>query len=139
MRKVTKEEYIETIHVLQKLGGRAKTGQIAGHMGVRPPSVTQMLVKLQGEGLVEYEPFIGAKLTPAGAKLARELMARHRVIGDFFEILGIEADIAERDACVIEHHMSKESAARLRKFVEFVQSSPRDPKWVGKFREYCGD
>ena len=52
MKRLTKEEYIEAIHVLQRPGGKAKTGDIARHMGVRPPSVTQMLGKLQEEGLV---------------------------------------------------------------------------------------
>lgn len=137
MRKLTREEYIETIHVLQKESGRAKTGRIAAHMGVRPPSVTQMLGKLQSDGLVEYEPYLGAKLTPKGNKLARELMARHRVIADLLEILGIENEQAEKDACVIEHHMSPESAERLKKFVEFVQAAPKDPQWVVRFRRYC--
>ncbi len=137
MKRLTREEYIEAIHVLQKPVGRAKTGQIAAHMGVRPPSVTQMLIKLKDEGLVDYEPFVGAKLTPKGNALARELMARHKVIADLLEILGIDRETAEKDACVIEHHMSRESAARLKQFVEFVQSAPRDPQWVERFRKYC--
>ncbi len=137
MKRLTKEEYIETIHVLQKTGGRAKTGEIAARMGVRPPSVTQMLAKLQDEGLVAYEPFMGAKLTPKGARLAKDLMARHRVIADFLEILGIDSETAENDACLIEHQMSTESAERLKRFVEFIQSAPRDPQWVERFRKYC--
>jgi DtxR family Mn-dependent transcriptional regulator len=135
MKQLTKEEYIEAIHTLQK--PVAKTGEIARHMGVRPPSVTQMLVKLKEEGLVEYEPFVGARLTQKGERLAGELLARHKVIADFLVILGIDMDQAEKDACVIEHHMSRESAARLKQFVEFIQSAPRDPQWVGKFRKYC--
>ena len=137
MRKLTKEEYIETIDNLQKGNGRAQTGKIAQQLGVRPPSVTQMLGKLQGEELVEYEPYLGAKLTSKGQRLAMELSSRHRVIADFLEILGINEDLAETDACVIEHHMSRESAARLKQFVEFIQSTPRDPKWVERFRTYC--
>ncbi|MBA3046457.1 MAG: metal-dependent transcriptional regulator [Candidatus Thermoplasmatota archaeon] len=137
MMQVTKEEYIETIYAILKIGKRASTGQIAERMGIRPPSVTQMLAKLQDEGLVNYEPYLGARLTPMGQKLARGLIERHRVIADFLVILGIDYEIAEKDACVIEHHMSKASAARLKKFVEFIRSSPRDPKWMEKFREYC--
>ena len=137
MRQLTKEEYIETIYDLQKAGGRAQTGQIARVMEVRPPSVTQMLVKLQEDGLVEYEPYVGARLTRKGNKLAKELLARHRVIADFLEILGIDREQAEKDACVIEHHMSPTSAKRLKQFVEFVQSAPRDPQWVERFRKYC--
>jgi DtxR family Mn-dependent transcriptional regulator len=136
LRKLTKEEYIETIHSLQG-SGRAKTGDIARALGVRPPSVTQMLSKLQEEGLVGYEPYLGAVLTRKGRRLAGDLMARHKVIADFLEILGIDRVTAERDACVIEHHLSPASAARLNQFVEFVQSSPRDPQWIARFLRYC--
>ena len=137
MKKLTMEEYIETIHILQKETGRAKTGRIAQSLGVRPPSVTQMLGKLGEEGLVEYEIYIGAKLTQKGQRLARELSSRHKTIADFLMILGIGEEQAERDACAMEHQMSRESAARLKLFVQFVQSAPGDPKWVGKFGEYC--
>jgi len=137
MRRVTKEEYIEAIYALQKLGKKAQTGQIADNMDVKPPSVTEMLGKLQDEGLVKYEPYLGAELTSKGEKLAKELIARHKIIADFLEILGIERDNAETDACVIEHHMSKESAQRLKQFVEFIQTAPKDPLWIERFRTYC--
>ena len=137
MRRVTKEEYIEAIFALQKAGKKAQTGQIAENMDVKPPSVTEMFGKLQDEGLVNYEPYLGAELTPKGNKLAKELIARHKVIADFLEILGIERNIAETDACVIEHHMSPESAMRLKQFVEFIQTAPKDPLWIERFRAYC--
>lgn len=137
MRRITKEEYIETIFELQEDGQRVQTGRIAEHMDVKPPSVTEMLGKLQEDGLVNYEPYIGAELTAKGERLAEKLMEIHKVIADFLEILGIEREQAEADACIIEHHMSRESAERLKQFVEFVQTAPKDPLWIEKFRKYC--
>ncbi|MCK5024231.1 MAG: metal-dependent transcriptional regulator [Thermoplasmata archaeon] len=137
MRRITKEEYIETIFALQKDSVKVQTGQIAQRMDVKPPSVTEMLGKLQDEGLVNYEPYIGAELTSKGEKLARELLETHKVISDFLEILGIDKDVAEHDACIIEHHMSRESAQRLKMFVEFIQTAPKDPKWIENFLMYC--
>lgn len=137
MRRITKEEYIETVYMFEKKDGRAQTGQIAEHMDVKPPSVTEMLQKLQEEGLVKYEPYLGATLTEKGKKMARELMARHKVIADFLEIIGVQKELAERDACQIEHQASADTMARLRKFVEFVQTAPKDPKWIEHFKEYC--
>jgi len=137
MRRITKEEYIETIFELQEDGQRVQTGQIAQHMEIKPPSVTEMLGKLQEDGLVEYEPYLGAELTPKGEKLAKELIARHKVIADFLEILGIERGQANADACIIEHHMSPESAERLKQFVEFIQAAPKDPLWIERFKRYC--
>ena len=137
MRRVTREEYIEVIFELCEEGQKVQTGQIAERMDVKPPSVTEMLGKLQDDGLVKYEPYIGVELTAKGKKLAMELMATHKVIADFLEILGIDRENAEIDACVIEHHMSKESAQRLKQFVEFIQTAPKDPLWIEMFKTYC--
>jgi DtxR family Mn-dependent transcriptional regulator len=137
MRRITKEEYIETVFKFEKDGGKAQTGQIAEHMDVKPPSVTEMLRKLQDEGLVNYEPYLGATLTEKGKKMADELMARHKIIADFLEIIGVERELADVDACQIEHHVSRASAEQLRKFVEFIRTAPRDPQWIENFRKYC--
>ncbi len=136
MRQKTIEEYIETIYVLEKKEGCAHTGRIAAEMNVKPPSVTEMLQKLQNEGVVRYEAYAGATLTLSGKKKARELMKRHRVIADFIEIIGVERGAAEIDACQIEHHVSSKTMRRLEKFVEFIHSAPHDPKWIEHFKHY---
>ena len=64
--------------------------------------------------------------------------ARHKVIAEFLVILGIDRTLAEDDACIIEHHLSPESAERVKQFVEFIQTSSMDPEWIEKFRAYCG-
>ena len=137
MRRITIEEYIETIYALEKREGAAHTGSIASEMGVKPPSVTEMLQKLERSGLVKYKPFGGATLTNAGRKKARELMNRHRVIADFIEILGVKREQAELDACQMEHHVSSETVEKLERFVEFVHNAPADPKWIGHFQHFC--
>ena len=137
MRRKTVEEYLESIWVLEMKDGCAHTGAIASKMGVRPPSVTEMLQKLQMEGFVTYQPFIGAKLTRSGRKKARELMRKHRVIADFIEFLGIGRELAEVDACEMEHHVSKRTMERLEKFVTFVRDAPRDPRWISHYHHYC--
>ena len=57
MRYKTIEEYIETICVLEQRNGRAQTGMIATHLGVKPPSITEMLQKLERQGLIHYESY----------------------------------------------------------------------------------
>ena len=137
MRRKTVEEYIETIYVLEKKDGVAHTGQIALELGVRPPTVTEMLQKLKKDGLVKYEAYLGANLTTKGKRMGRELMKKHKVLADLLEIIGVSRDLAEVDACKIEHHVSKETLERLEKFVEFVKDSPKDPRWLEHFNEYC--
>ncbi len=137
MRKKTLEEYIETISFLEDREGRAQTGKIASEMNVRPSSATEMLQKLQGEGLLKYETYSGATLTPAGQQLARDLKRKHGIIADFLEIIGVEKSVADADACQIEHHVSRESVEQLEKFVEFAKSSLHDPQWIENFRKFC--
>lgn len=137
MRQKTIEEYIEIIYVLEKKEGQARNREIASQMGVSPPSVTEMMKKLKDEGYVGYEPYKGAKLTSSGRKLARALMKKHEIIADFLEIIDVKRDLAEIDACQIEHHVSNKTMARLELFVKFVTEAPFSPKWVQHFRHYC--
>jgi Mn-dependent transcriptional regulator len=66
MRKKTIEEYIELIYILEQKDGHAHTGTIASEMDIKAPSVTQMLQKLEREGLVQYQSYTGATLTKKG-------------------------------------------------------------------------
>ena len=134
MRHKTIEEYIETIFILEQQEGRAQTGMIASRMGVKPPTITEMLQKLEREGLIHYESYTGATLTRSGKKMARELMQKHRIIADLLEILGIDYKQAETDACQIEHHVSPEALKRLEQFVEFARNDPVTTKSLNRFR-----
>jgi DtxR family Mn-dependent transcriptional regulator len=136
MKRKTTEEYIETIYVLQNRDGSAKTGEISSEMSVRPSSVTEMLQKLQEQGYIKYEPYKGATLTDFGKKIARELMKKHKIIADFLEIIGIERELAEADACQIKHHVTVKTLERLGKFVEFINNAPQEPKWIEHFNYY---
>jgi DtxR family Mn-dependent transcriptional regulator len=134
MRTRTIEEYIETICVLERRNGRAQTGMIASRMGVKPPSITEMLQKLEREGLIHYESYTGATLTILGKKMAQELMQKHRIIADFLEIFGIDRELAEADACQIEHHVSPETLKTLEQFVEFAKNDLVSTESITRFR-----
>jgi len=136
MKRKTIEEYIETIYILEKREVYAKTGKISLEMDIKPPSVTEMLQKLQEEGYVKYEPYKGAKLTDSGKKIAHALIKTHKIIADFLKIIGIERELAEVDACQIEHHGSSKTIDRLGKFVEFINNARREPKWIKHFNHY---
>ncbi len=136
MKQKTLEEYLEVIYILEKRDGRATTGNISSELDVKPPSVTEMLRKLEEDGYLEYEPYEGARLTKAGKKIARNLMESHETIADFLEIIGVRGEQAEVDACELEHHMSKNTLKKLKKFIEFIDDAPDEPKWVEHYRHY---
>ena len=137
MKRKRVEEYIEIIHALELEEGRAATGRIAAEMGVKPSSATEMLQKLQNEGLLHYESYAGATLTDSGRRLALELEGKHRAIADFLEIIGVDRSSAERDACQMEHHVGRETMERLKKFVQFAGLSSSQPIWIENFKRYC--
>ena len=134
MRPKTIEEYIETIFVLEQRNGRAQTGMIASRLGVKPPSITEMLQKLEREGLIHYESYTGATLTRSGKKMARELIQKHRIIADLLEIFGIDREMAEAEACQIEHHVSPETLKTLEQFVEFTRNDVATTESIRRFR-----
>ncbi len=137
VRKKTIEEYIETIYALEKREERAQTGMIAQEIDVKPPSVTEMLRKLEKCGLIEYESYSGATLTPTGRKMACDLQKKHKTVASFLEMLGVDHEIADADACQIEHHVSPETAERLRLFVDFLRGSPFGRECMERFGRYC--
>jgi DtxR family transcriptional regulator, Mn-dependent transcriptional regulator len=98
------EEYLETIYRLEEEGAIARTGEIARHLGVAPPSVTDMLQKLEKAGHIEYEPYKGAVLTPSGREIGRRQLEKHRIMQAFLqEVCGMGHKEAHEAACDMEH------------------------------------
>ncbi|MHA1230123.1 MAG: metal-dependent transcriptional regulator [Candidatus Helarchaeota archaeon] len=136
MRKITKEQYLEIIYLLQEQHGFAHTGDIADLLNIKAPSVSEMLAKLEKNGLIEYEPYKGARLSEKGMELAKQLIKKHETIADFLKMIGVDKNTAELDACKIEHHISDTSMDKLVKFLEFIKSAPYKPIWLENFLEF---
>ncbi len=137
MSKKTVEEYIEVIFALQKKHDHVRTNYVASAIGVAPPSVTEMMQKLNNKNLVNYVPYYGVTLTSDGEKMAKKLMKKHKILAEFLVIIGVDKKDADIDACQIEHHVSHRTMKRLNKFVEFVRDAPQDPRWLEHFKHFC--
>lgn len=119
------EEYLETILDVANEDGKAKTTTIAKHLHVSPASVTESLQSLNRKGLVEYEPYDGAKLTAEGERIVDRLKRRHRLIEVFLsDELKIDPDKVHLEACRLEHYMSDETADALCRWLEAPTMSP---------------
>ena len=136
MKQKTLVEYLEVIYLLEKKNDQAKTGEISSELDVKPPSVTEMLRKLEKEGYLEYERYEGVRLTDSGKNIAKNLMESHETIADFLEIIGLEKEQAELDACELEHLISKKTLRKLKKFIEFIDDAPDEPRWIEHYRHY---
>ncbi|MFB6202027.1 MAG: metal-dependent transcriptional regulator [Halorhabdus sp.] len=118
------EMYLKEIYLLSRDGGPARTGAIADRLDVSPPSVTQMLSRLQDEGLLEYQKRRGASLTADGTEQARDLLAKHCLIERFLvDGLGVTEGFHE-EACRLEHALSDDVAARLTRYVQRREACP---------------
>ena len=104
------EDYAKAMYSLSKRReGPVTTGELAERLGVTPATATSMLKRLAGLGLVDYLPYKGADLTPAGEKVALEVIRHHRLIETYLtEALGMPSDRVHEEAEVLEHYISEE-------------------------------
>lgn len=133
----TIEDYLETIYNLIERKGYARTKDIADELGVRPPSVTEMLKKLHEKKLVSYEKSSGVTLTSKGRKIAYAVKTRHDTFTNFLKMILVPEYIAEKDACEIEHHLDPTTIEQFTKFVEFMGGVPAHCEWLNEFKAYC--
>ncbi len=132
------EDYLETIFLLQQENQVARAKDIADRIGVRRASVTGALRALAEKEMINYAPYEYITLTERGEKTAREVLQRHTTIKRFLqEVLGLDAKIAEEEACKMEHALSKPVRERLKTFMEFVDVCPRTGEdWLLGFRHF---
>jgi DtxR family Mn-dependent transcriptional regulator len=104
------EDYAKAIYALSRdRQGPALNGEVAERLGVAPGTATSMLKRLNELGLVEHVPYKGVTLTPAGEKVALEVIRHHRLIEAYLsEALGMPAELVHAEAEVLEHHISEE-------------------------------
>jgi len=134
------EDYLEAIYelVAETDSHEARVSDVATKLGVTRPSVVGMIKHLVEHGLVTHNRYGGAKLTAAGAEIARETAKRHDVLRRFLEeVLGLDAVVAEEDACRMEHALSPETLDRFVALEEFREQGPTKGSLKGEsFRKF---
>ncbi|KYC44857.1 MAG: manganese transport regulator MntR [Candidatus Methanofastidiosum methylothiophilum] len=109
MPKQDVEEYLEAILDISIEKNVAKTNDIAQVLGVSPSSVTEVIQRLNKNGLILYEPYKGVKLTEKGLKIANKIKRKHRIVEIFLsDYLNIAPDKIHHEACRMEHCISDE-------------------------------
>lgn len=118
------EDYLEAILVqeIRHDSDKVRSTDIARHLGVSRPSVSRAMSILKAEGYVEMETYGDISLTAKGRAVAEEVYDRHRMLTRFLrDILGVDREIAEHDACLIEHDISSQSMQKLTEFIRTYQ------------------
>jgi DtxR family transcriptional regulator, Mn-dependent transcriptional regulator len=107
------EEYLEAIYKLSR-DSTVTVGRLATALEVSPPSVSQMVGRLEHAGLVERDASSGIGLTPEGLVAALRLVRRHRLSERFLaDYLDLPWDQVHEEACKFEHVLSEEVEERL--------------------------
>jgi DtxR family transcriptional regulator, Mn-dependent transcriptional regulator len=108
------QDYLKAIYHLQERDGAVATSALAQALGVAAPSVTGMMKKLAGLKLVRHTPYQGVLLTPAGRKIALEVIRHHRLLELYLaEALGYSWDRVHEEAERLEHVISEEFEEKI--------------------------
>jgi len=114
----TAEDYVEAIAALIAVQGEARGVDLARRFGVSPVTVINTVARLKREGLVQAQPYRAIFLTDKGRALAKWCAQRHELVAAFLRAIGVPAEIADQDAEGIEHHVSAETLAVFRRWME---------------------
>ena len=120
----TVEDYLERILELINTKGYARVVDIAGSLGISQASVTNMVQRLDSEGLLKYEKYRGLVLTTAGETLARNITRRHQLLTDFLKLLGLPDDVIYHDVEGMEHHISPPTLRAIENLTDFLNAHP---------------
>jgi DtxR family Mn-dependent transcriptional regulator len=134
----TMEDYLEAIYNLSQEKRVVRVKDIAKRLGVKMPSVTNMLKTLSEKGMIDHEKYEYLELTGRGSDIGSEIDQRHQTLKSFLtDILQIDNDQADEDACKMEHSVSLTTFERIVEFMEFVENCPRSgDDWLENFNVY---
>ena len=111
------EMYLETIYVLSK-NGVVRSLDVAEYMGFSKPSVSLAVGLLKQGGYLIMDRDGSLTLTEDGLGVAKKIYERHTLLSDFLVRLGVDEKTAAEDACKIEHDISDESFAAIKRHVK---------------------
>jgi Mn-dependent DtxR family transcriptional regulator len=115
------EDYLEVIYELVRHKGYATSIDMAQCLNISQPSVTKMMRRLDASGLIDYQKYRGVRLTERGIDIAKAIHERHGILSEFLSIIGVDEDIANRDAEEIEHHVHPETLTKLQQLLQHLK------------------
>lgn len=114
------EDYLEAMVMLgADERSTVRSVDVAEKLGVSKASVSKAVSGLRAAGYLDQAPYGSVALTERGLERGRAVLRRHEMLCGFLtRALGIPADVAEREACQMEHAISDESFEKWFAFIE---------------------
>lgn len=113
----SREDYLETILLLQKKYGRVRSIDIANELNYTKASVSIAMKNLREKEYISMADNGYITLTPSGLQRAENVLERHTVLSDWLMQIGVSRETALSDACRVEHDLSEESFAAIKRHV----------------------
>ena len=115
------EMYLETIYTLSMQSNYVRSIDISEHMGYSKPSVSRAVNLLKTGGYIVMDEDNYITLTESGLEIAKKIYDRHTVLTKVLTMLGVSPEVAAEDACRMEHTISDETFAAIKRHVETYQ------------------
>ena len=113
------EDYLEAIYEIDCTKHAVRVKDVSKKLSVTMPSVNGALKNLEAKGLIRHEKYEYIELTEAGIDQASKIASRHRVLCTFLkDILGVDNETAEEEACKIEHVLSLGTMQKINAYIE---------------------
>lgn len=117
------EDYLEQILMLREKKGVVRSIDIANSMGYSKPSISIAMKHLRENGYVVMNEDNYISLTEKGSEIANRIYNRHRTLTRLLVKLGVPEDLAEKDACKVEHDLSPESYDALKQHLKTLETA----------------
>jgi DtxR family transcriptional regulator, Mn-dependent transcriptional regulator len=119
------QDYLKEIYKLGEAGERVTVTALARALAISPASASGMVKKLAALELLEHAPYRGVRLTPAGERIAVEVIRHHRLLELYLaETLGLHVDDVHAEADRLEHALSEELEERIDSALGFPTHDP---------------
>ena len=112
------EDYLESILIIQEKKGIVHSIDIAEEKHFSKASVSVAMKKLRENGYIDMDKKGHITLTEEGLKVASKTYEKHRLLTDLFISIGVNKEIAEKDACRVEHTLSEETFEAIKKSIK---------------------
>ena len=112
------EMYLEAIHVLTQERPFVRSVDVSEYLGYSKPSVSRAVGLLKAGNYITMEDDGHILLTESGREVAEKILLRHTLLTEFLVKIGVDRETASADACKMEHVISDESLAAIKRFIE---------------------
>ena len=121
------EMYLETILVLGRKGDAVRSVDVSSHMGYSKPSVSRAIGILRRNGYLNMDAAGHLTLTESGREIAEKIYERHNILTSLLVSLGVDEEVASKDACRMEHAISDETLDAMKRYVEKTKPTEEFP------------